>query len=93
MPGGGTALLRCLPALEALKCDTPDRQMGVEIVKKALRTPATQIAANGGLESSVIVNKIIESKERDFGYDAANDKFVDMIKLVSLIRLKSYERR
>ncbi|OQR68466.1 heat shock protein 60-like, partial [Tropilaelaps mercedesae] len=80
VPGGGTALLRCLPALEALKCDTADQQIGVDIVRKALRMPASQIATNGGLDASVIVNKIVESNERDFGYDAANDKFVDMIK-------------
>jgi chaperonin GroEL len=76
--GGGVALIRALPKLEALKL-TGDQLTGVEIVKKALMDPAKQIAANAGVEGSVIVNRIKEEKG-NFGYNAATNEFGDMVK-------------
>ena len=76
--GGGVALIRALPKLEALKV-TGDQLTGVEIVKKALVDPAKQIAANAGVEGSVIVNRIKEEKG-NFGYNAASNEYGDMVK-------------
>jgi chaperonin GroEL len=76
--GGGVALIRALARLEAMKV-TGDQQTGVDIVKKALLEPAKQIAANAGVEGSVIVNRIKEEKG-NFGYNAATGDFGDMVK-------------
>ena len=78
VPGGGVALIRALAKLEALKL-SGDQLTGVEIVKKALVDPAKQIAANAGVEGSVIVNRIKEEKG-NFGYNAATNEFGDMVK-------------
>jgi chaperonin GroEL len=79
VPGGGVALLRCIPALDELKVEDEDEQVGVNIVKRALEEPIRQIARNAGKEDSVIVEKI---RGADFavGYDAAKDEVVDMFK-------------
>ncbi|OGW59826.1 MAG: chaperonin GroL [Nitrospirae bacterium RBG_16_64_22] len=77
VPGGGVALLRCIPALDKLKLDH-DQQVGVKIVKRALEEPIRQIVANAGLEGSVIVEKV-KSEPKNIGFDAATDKYVDMM--------------
>jgi chaperonin GroEL len=77
VPGGGVALIRALAKLEAMKV-TGDQLTGVEIVKKALLDPARQIAANAGVEGSVIVNRIKEEKG-NFGYNAATGEYGDMV--------------
>ncbi|HQL49040.1 MAG TPA: chaperonin GroEL, partial [Holophaga sp.] len=77
VPGGGVALIRALAKLEALKV-TGDQATGVDIVKKALVEPAKQIAANAGVEGSVIVNRIKDEKG-NFGYNAATTEFGDMV--------------
>ena len=79
IPGGGVALLRCLPALKALKLDD-DQQIGVEIVRRSLEEPIRQIVNNAGLEGSVIVEKVKHSKEITYGFDADKEDYVDMIK-------------
>ncbi len=79
VPGGGVALLRCLPALEKLKLEG-DQQIGVEIVKKALEEPIRQIVANAGLEASLIVEKVKEAKDPNYGFDAQKEEFTDMMK-------------
>jgi chaperonin GroEL len=79
IPGGGVALLRCLPALKALKLDA-DQQIGVEIVRRSLEEPIRQIVNNAGLEGSVIVEKVKHSKEVTYGFDADKEDYVDMIK-------------
>ena len=79
IPGGGVALLRCLPALKALKLDD-DQQIGVEIVRRSLEEPIRQIVNNAGLEGSVIVEKVKHSKETNYGFDADKEDYVDMIK-------------
>jgi chaperonin GroEL len=79
IPGGGVALLRCLPALRTLKLEN-DRQIGVEIIKRALEEPIRQIVNNAGLEGSVIVEKVKHSKDVNYGFDADKEEYVDMIK-------------
>ena len=80
VPGGGTALLAVLPNVQALLAKyTGDAKTGVQIVLRALEEPVRQIAANAGVEGSVIVEKIKRTKKSTFGYDAFNDKYVDMV--------------
>jgi chaperonin GroEL len=80
VPGGGTALLRCLPALEKLKLRDEDEATGVNIVKRALEEPTRQIAQNAGHEGAVIVSRILESKDDSFGFNAESGEFTDLIK-------------
>jgi len=77
--GGGVALLYALPALQDLKGANRDQQVGIEIVKKAIQWPARQIADNAGQDGSVIVGKLLESKDPNWGYDAQNDEFADLV--------------
>lgn len=79
VPGGGVAFLRCQKALEKLKLENHDQRLGVEIVKKALEEPIKQIIANAGVEATLTVEKVKENKNINFGYDAYEEKFVDMI--------------
>ncbi len=79
VPGGGVALLRCQRALKELKLENHDQKLGVEIVKKALEEPIKQIIANAGVEATLIVEKVKESKDINFGYDAYAEKYVDMM--------------
>ena len=79
VPGGGVALLRCLPVIEKLKLDNIDQQAGVKIVRKALEEPMRQIAANAGLDGAIVVNKVIENKSETYGFDAAIEEYGDMI--------------
>ena len=78
--GGGVALLNAIPAVKALLDSTEDadEKTGIKIVLKALEAPARQIAANAGLEGSVIVNDIVSSGKTGFGYNFATGEFVDM---------------
>lgn len=78
VPGGGVALIRTLPAVEKLKLEVEDQQIGVNIIKRAIEEPLRQIANNAGKEGSVIVQRVREGKE-DFGYDAGKDEFTHMI--------------
>jgi chaperonin GroEL len=80
VPGGGVALLRCIPALEKLKL-TGDETLGVNIVKRALEEPIRQIAINAGHEGAVIVGRVRDSKDESFGFNAQTGEFGDMIKL------------
>ena len=80
VPGGGTALLSVLPNVQAVLAKyTGDAKTGVQIVLRALEEPVRQIAANAGVEGSVVVEKIKRTKKASFGYDAYNDKYVDMV--------------
>jgi chaperonin GroEL len=78
VPGGGVALLRCIPALDKLKL-SGDEVIGVNIVKKALEEPIRQIVNNAGLESSVIVDKVKSSEKQNYGFDAQKEEYVDML--------------
>ncbi len=78
--GGGTALVNAMPAVKALLETTEgDEKTGVSIVLKALEAPIRQIAFNAGLEGSVIIDKIISEGKANFGFDAYNESYVDMI--------------
>jgi chaperonin GroEL len=77
--GGGSALLRCLPALEKLKLHG-DEAVGVNIVKRALEEPLRQIALNAGHEGALIVGRVRESKDDNFGFNAETGEFGDLIK-------------
>ncbi|QIB27432.1 chaperonin GroEL [Caloranaerobacter azorensis] len=79
VPGGGTALINVIPAVEKLlETETGDVKTGVDIIRRALEEPVRQIAANAGLEGSVIVEKV-KSSEKGVGFDALNEKYVNMI--------------
>ncbi len=77
--GGGTALLRCLPALEKLKLHN-DEAIGVNIVKRALEEPIRQIAQNAGHEGALVVGRVRESKDEHFGFNAETGEFSDLVK-------------
>jgi chaperonin GroEL len=79
VPGGGSAYLRCIPVLEKLKL-YGDEATGVNIVKRALEEPIRQIAQNAGHEGAVIVGRVRESKDQNFGFNAETGEFGDMIK-------------
>jgi chaperonin GroEL len=79
VPGGGVALLRCIPALEKLKLQD-DEAIGVNIVKRALEEPTRQIVQNAGQEGAIIVGRVRESKDDNFGFNAETGEFGDMIK-------------
>ena len=81
LPGGGVALLRAAKLLEAVKFDNSDQRTGVEIVRKAIQTPARQIIENAGLDGSVIVGKILDKSDYAFGYDAQTGEYGDLYKL------------
>jgi chaperonin GroEL len=80
VPGGGVAFLRCLPALDNVKTENHDQQVGVEIVKVALQAPIKYIANNAGVEGSLVLEKVLTSKEKNLGFDAQNEVYVDMMK-------------
>ncbi len=81
VPGGGVALLRCIPALEELEKELEgDEKLGVQIVKRALEEPLKQIAENAGLNGSVVVEKV-KSLPETHGYDALEDRYGDMFEL------------
>jgi len=77
VPGGGVALLRCIPAVEKLKLEG-DEKIGASIVKRAIEEPLRQIVQNAGLEGSVVVQRIKQEKT-NVGYDVSQDAYVDMI--------------
>jgi len=80
VPGGGSALIRCLEAVSKLKGENDDQNVGINIAKKAFEAPLRQIVSNAGEEPSVIVNKVIDGKE-SFGFNAATSEFGDMIEM------------
>jgi chaperonin GroEL len=77
--GGGTALLRCLPALEKLKIHD-DEAIGVNIVKRAVEEPLRQIAQNAGHEGALVVGRVRDSRDEDFGFNAETGEFGDLVK-------------
>jgi chaperonin GroEL len=79
VPGGGVALARCVKALDALKLEG-DEQIGVNIVKRAVTEPLRQIAENAGEEGAVVLGKVYDSKDNNFGYNAQNGQYEDLVK-------------
>jgi chaperonin GroEL len=80
VPGGGVALIRCIAALDKLKLNE-EEAIGVNIVKRALEEPMRQIALNAGEEGAVIVGKVRDSKDDNYGYNADTGEFGDMVKM------------
>jgi chaperonin GroEL len=80
VPGGGTALLRASRVLDGIKPENDDQRVGIEIIRKALQAPVRQIAENAGVEGSIVVGKLQEKKDASFGYNAATDKYEDLVK-------------
>jgi chaperonin GroEL len=79
VPGGGVALVRAQLGLDKLK-GTDDEKIGVEIVRRALEEPIRMIAQNAGAEGSIVVGRVKESKEKNFGYNAATDSYEDLVR-------------
>jgi chaperonin GroEL len=80
VPGGGVALLWSQKALDAMKMKDRDEQMGVDIVRRAIEEPTRQIADNAGQEGSLVVERIRDKNELNFGYNAWTDKYEDLVK-------------
>ena len=79
LPGGGIALLRALKALDGLKAANDDQQSGIDIVRRALRAPARQIADNAGEDGAWIVGKLLESDDYNWGFNAATGEYQDLV--------------
>ena len=79
VPGGGVALVRCVPAIDKLKLEG-DEQTGANIVKRALEEPLRQIVGNAGEEGAIVVGKIRDHKDLDFGYNAQTGDFEHLVK-------------
>ena len=79
VPGGGTALIRAISAIKDLTGDNPDQDMGISILRRSMEEPLRQIVGNAGDEASVILAKVVESKNSNEGYNAATGEFGDMI--------------
>ncbi len=79
MPGGGVALLRAKKAVGRIRDENSDVQAGINIVLKALEAPIRQIAENAGVEGSIVVGKIMEHKSETYGFNAQEEKYVDMV--------------
>jgi chaperonin GroEL len=87
LPGGGVAMLRTLAALDKIKT-SGDEKIGVDIVRRAMVAPIKQIAENAGLDGSIVAQKVMESKERNFGYDALRKEYGDMIEFGVIVPTK-----
>jgi chaperonin GroEL len=79
VPGGGIALLYASRALDKLKPENDDQRVGVEIVRRALRAPAWQIAENAGVDGAVVVGKLLEKNNENWGYDAQTGEYRDLV--------------
>ena len=80
VPGGGVALLYASKALGLLNSENDDQKVGIDIVRRALLAPARQIFANAGEDGSIIVGKLLEKGDANYGFDAQNGIYVDMVK-------------
>ena len=87
LPGGGVSMLRVLPALDKIKA-SGDEKIGVDIVRRAVVAPIKQIAENAGLDGSIVAQKVMESKDKNFGYDALRKEYGDMVKAGVIVPTK-----
>jgi chaperonin GroEL len=78
VPGGGTALVRCVAAVSKVKGDNADQDVGVKIILRALEEPLRQIVSNAGDDASVVLNQVA-SKKGNYGYNASTGEYGDMI--------------
>ena len=81
LPGGGVALLRAIKALDNIAVENADQKTGVDIVRKAIQTPARQIVDNSGADGAVVVGKLIENSAYGYGYNAQTGEYGDLVKL------------
>ncbi|MDQ7801611.1 MAG: chaperonin GroEL [Armatimonadota bacterium] len=79
VPGGGVALIRCIPALDRIQTNG-DEAVGVNIVRRALEEPLRQLAENAGMEGSLVVERVKEAKEKNYGLDVLRGEFTDLVK-------------
>ncbi len=87
LPGGGVAMLRALPALDKIKA-AGDEKIGIDIVRRAVVAPIKQIAQNAGLDGSIVAQKVMESKQKNFGYDALQKEYGDMVEFGVIVPTK-----
>ncbi len=87
LPGGGVSVLRCIPSIEKLKLDG-DERIGADIIKRALYAPIKQISENAGVDGSIVAQKVMDSKEQNFGYNALTHEYGDMIKMGVIVPTK-----
>ncbi len=87
LPGGGVPTLRTLDALNKIKA-TGDEKIGVDIVRRAVVAPIKQIAENAGLDGSIVAQKVMESDEVNYGYDAVRKKYGDLIEFGVIVPTK-----
>jgi len=87
LPGGGVAMLRTLKSLDKVKA-AGDEKIGVDIVRRAVVAPIKQIAENAGLDGSIVAQKVMESKDKNFGYDALRKQYGDMVKFGVIVPTK-----
>ena len=80
VPGGGVALVRALSVLDGLKPLNSDQEVGIRIIRQAMTAPCRQIATNAGADGSIVIGKIMDSKEYTFGFDAQTGTYGDMVK-------------
>jgi chaperonin GroEL len=80
LPGGGVALLRALKALDGVKTANADQKAGVDIVRRAIQVPARQIVQNAGEDGSLVVGKLLENGNYNWGFNAATDEYQDLVK-------------
>ena len=78
--GGGVALLYSIKALENLSPANNDQKVGIDIIRRAIQTPLRQIADNAGVDGAVVVGKLLEQNDTNYGYNAQNDEYTDMVK-------------
>ena len=87
LPGGGVPMLRALSGLDEVKA-VRDEKIGVDIVRRALVAPIKQIAENAGLDGSIVAQKVMDSEEKNFGYDAVRKRYGDMVKAGVIVPTK-----
>jgi chaperonin GroEL len=87
LPGGGVAMLKCLSVLDKVK-GKGDEKIGADIVRRAMVAPIKQIAINAGLDGSIVAQKVLESDEANFGYDAVRKQYGDMVKFGVIVPTK-----
>ena len=80
VPGGGVALLYATAALKGLEGANEDQTRGIDIVRKALQAPVRQIAENAGFDGAVVAGKLLDQKDKNFGFNAFSDKYEDLVK-------------
>ena len=78
--GGGVALLYSIKALDKLTPANADQKVGIDIIRKAIQAPIRQIAENAGVDGAVVAGKLLEQNDTNYGYNAQNDEYTDMVK-------------